>query len=219
MKKLLFTILLFSEVAFGQNRLLIDTTFNVNSVKVHYREFMIAERQDEYSYDSTLAKLDIIDSNNSIIQTINLEIYAMGSPLDDQTFLDFNFDGFNDISLQFGNGPGFNAQFLNGYFYIYLYNPSTKHFDKYNQELTNPVPVPEEKEVHCNYVYSTAYPHTLTEKYKWVNGKLSIAESIEDEQLDEQPEKGVILTKEIKKLYKDGLEIKKFESVVKDSIK
>ena len=219
MKKLLFTILLFNWAVFGQNHLLIDTIFNVNSEKVHYREYLIAEREDEYSYDSTLAKLEIIDSNDSIIQAINLEINAMGSPLYNQISLDYNFDGFNDLSLQFSNGPGFNAQFLNGYFYIYLYDPGTKHFDKYNQELTNPIPVPEEREVYCNYVYSTAYPHELTEKYKWVNGKLSIAETIEDEQLNEQPEEGVILTKEIKKLYKDDIEIKKFESVIKDSIK
>jgi hypothetical protein len=224
----LFLILIVSlnAISFSQNNLLIDTSFSVNSVKVNYREYLTAKAKDIYSYDLTLVKIDVISSKDSIIQTFELPVDAIGSPFytndpycilgDSSITLDYNFDGLEDLALRFNNGPNNHA--VNGYYYIYLFNPKTKHFDKYNEELTNPIPIPDKKKVDCTYIYSTAYPHTLTELYEWVNGKLEITESIEYQQLDEQSEKGVILTKETIKLYKEGLEIKKTESVVKDSI-
>jgi len=216
----------FLSSSFAQNILLRDTTFNVNSIKIHYHEYLIF-KSDEYSDDSTLAKLDITDSNNSILQTITLEINAMSSPLDtDDSYsilgkrgiaLDYNFDGYEDLALRFGNAPDNHA--VNGYFYIYLFNPNTKTFDRYEEELTNPLPVPEIKKVDCTYVYSTVYPHTLTEFYEWVDDKLMISESIEYQQLYEQPEEDVILTKETKIIYQNGIELKKEENILRDKIK
>lgn len=222
----LFFLLLIISVSFGQNKLLRDTTFSINSIKLHYLEYLVVEPENIYSYDSFLVELNIIDSNDLLLQKISLDVYSLGSPLetedgycvlgDSGITLDYNFDGFEDLAIRIGNGANNNA--VNGYFYIFLFNPSTKNFDRYEEELTNPFPVPERKRVDCTYVYSTAYPHTLTEFYEWVDDKLIISESVEYQQLYEQPEEDVILTKEIKIIYQNGIEIKKEENILRHKI-
>lgn len=220
----LFFFLFLMTNSFAQELLLRDTTFNVNSIKLHYREYLEIKSRSEFGYDTTLVRIDIFDHNYFPLQVINLQIYALGSPLDTKDpfnvladsgiTLDYNFDGFEDLALRFGNAP--NNLAMNGYFFIYIFNPETKQFDKYERELTNPLPVPDQKRVDCTSVYSNFNPHTLTELYEWVNDKLIITESIEYQQLSEQPEKNVILTKEIRTFYQDGNKIKEEEKILRD---
>lgn len=205
---------------------LYDTTFIVNSLKVHYKEYLVALPESEYSYDSTRVVLTIKDNGGFVVQTIKEDIYAIGSPIDkedwynividDGIFQDYNFDGYLDLILRIGNAPNNHA--LNGYFYIYLFDPAENMFIKYDRELTNPSPNAERKEVECENIYSTVNPSTETEYYKWVNGELEITESIAFEQLYEQPEKDVIRTKETKTLYKNGVEISRTERIIEDKI-
>jgi hypothetical protein len=205
---------------------LYDTTFIVNSLKVHYKEYLVALPESEYSYDSTRVVLTIKNNGGFVVQTINEDIYAIGSPIDkedwyniiidDGIFQDYNFDGYLDLILRIGNAPNNHA--LNGYFYIYLFDPPVNMFIKYDRELTNPSPNTERKEVECKIIYSTVNPSTETEYYKWVNGELEITESIAFEQLYEQPEKDVIRTKETKTLYKNGVEISRTERIIEDKI-
>jgi hypothetical protein len=205
---------------------LYDTTFIVNSLKVHYKEYLVALPESEYSYDSTRVVLTIKDNGGFVVQTIKEDIYAIGSPIDkedwynividDGIFQDYNFDGYLDLILRIGNAPNNHA--LNGYFYIYLFDPAENMFIKYDRELTNPSPNTERKEVECKIIYSTVNPSTETEYYKWVNGELEITESIAFEQLYEQPEKDVIRTKETKTLYKNGVEISRTERIIEDKI-
>ena len=127
---------------------LYDTIFSVNSLRVHYKEYLVALPENIYSYESTKAVLNVIDKNDSVIQTISEDIYALGSPIDkddgynmlanDGIFLDYNFDGYLDLVLRIGNAPNNHA--LNGYFYIYLFDSTIKKFIKYDKELTNPSP-------------------------------------------------------------------------------
>jgi len=222
----LFLLLFIVSVSFGQSELLTDTTFSVNSIKLHYREYLVAKSENEYSYNSTLVELDILDSFNIILQEIKIDIYSIGSPLDTKDgycvlgdsgiTLDYNFDGFEDLAIRIGNGANNHA--VNGYFYIYLFNPETKKFSLYEEELINPLPNPERKQVECTFVNSTLNPDELIEYYKWLDGKLTISESVRYQQLFEQPEKDVILTKEIRIFYKDGDEIRKIENILRYNI-
>lgn len=203
---------------------LYDTTFSVNGLTVHYKEYLVALPENEYRYDSTRVVLDVIDKNNKVLQTLTEDIYALGSPIDkddgynmlanDGIFLDYNFDGYLDLVLRIGNAPNNHA--VNGYFYIYLFDSTVKKFIKYDKELTNPSPNSDRKEVECEIVYSTVNPSTETEYYKWVNGELEITESIAYEQLSEQPKKDVIRTKETKTLYKNGVEISRMEKIIEE---
>lgn len=203
---------------------LYDTTFSVNGLKLHYKEYLVALPENEYSYDSTRVVLEVIDKNNQVVQTIKEDIYALGSPIDKKDvcnmladkgiFLDYNFDGYLDLVLRIGNAPNNHA--LNGYFYIYLFDSTIKKFIKYDKELTNPSPNKNRKEVECEIIYSTVNPSTETEYYKWVNGELEISESIAYEQLYEQTKKDVIRTKETKTLYKNGVEISRTERIIED---
>ena len=203
---------------------LYDTTFSVNGLKLHYKEYLVALPENEYSYDSTRVVLEVIDKNNQVVQTIKEDIYAISSPLNDEDwynvladegiFLDYNFDGYLDLVLRIGNAPNNHA--LNGYFYIYLFDSTIKKFIKYDKELTNPSPNKNRKEVECEIIYSTVNPSTETEYYKWVNGELEISESIAYEQLYEQTKKDVIRTKETKTLYKNGVEISRTERIIED---
>lgn len=203
---------------------LYDTTFSVNGLKLHYKEYLVALPENEYSYDSTRVVLEVIDKNSQVVQKIKEDIYALGSPIDkddgcnmlanDGIFLDYNFDGYLDLVLRIGNAPNNHA--LNGYFYIYLFDSAIKNFIKYDKELTNPSPNKDRKEVECEIIYSTVNPSTETEYYKWVNGELEISESIAYEQLYEQTKKDVIRTKETKALYKNGVEISRTERIIED---
>lgn len=203
---------------------LYDTTFSVNGLKLHYKEYLVALPENEYSYNSTRVVLEVIDKNNHVVQTIKEDIYAIGSPIDKKDVcnmladkdisLDYNFDGYLDLVLRIGNAPNNHA--LNGYFYIYLFDSTIKKFIKYDKELTNPSPNKDRKEVECEIIYSTVNPSTETEYYKWVNGELEISESIAYEQLYEQPEKNIIRTKETKTLYKNGVEISRTERIIED---
>ena len=205
---------------------LYDTTFNVNSLKIHYKEILVALLEDEYSYDSTRVEMDVIDENNSLLQTITEDINAIGSPIDmkdwhtvlpkEGIFLDYNFDGNKDFALRVSNAPNNHA--VNGYFYIYLFDPAENKFIKYDKELNNPLPNKDRKEVECEIVYSTAFPSTETEYYKWVNGELEITESIAYEQLYEQPQKNIVRTNETKTVYKNGKEISRTERIIENKI-
>jgi hypothetical protein len=203
---------------------LYDTTYSVNGLKLHYKEYLVALPENEYSYNSTRVVLEVIDKNNQVVQKIKEDIYAIGSPIDKKDvynmladkgiFLDYNFDGYLDLVLRIGNAPNNHA--LNGYFYIYLFDSAIKNFIKYDKELTNPSPNKNRKEVECEIIYSTVNPSTETEYYKWVNGELEISESIAYEQLYEQTKKDVIRTKETKTLYKNGVEISRTERIIED---
>lgn len=201
-----------------------DTTFIVNSLTVHYKEYLVALPENVYSYDSTRVVLIVKDNGGFVVQTITEDIYAVGSPIDkedwyniladDGIFLDYNFDGYLDLVLRIGNAPNNHA--VNGYFYIYLFDPSVNMFIKYDKQLTNPSPNTERKEVECENVYSTVNPSTETEYYKWVNSELEITESIAYEQLYEQTKEDVIKTKETKTLYKNGVEISRTERIIEE---
>lgn len=201
-----------------------DTVFRVNSVRIHFREKLIAPPEDIYSYPTTLAMLNVINENDSVIQKIELEIDAISSPIetddsynilgDDGITLDYNFDGYDDLALRFGNGSNNHA--VNGYFYIYLFNPETKQFDKYGKELNNPVPDPANKKVDLEYIVSTVYPHTVTDVCEWIDGELVIVESVEYQQIEDDPKDGSQRTKATRTYYVDGKEIRKIEKILKD---
>jgi len=204
---------------------LYDTTFIVNSVKIHYKEFLFSLPENEFSYDSTKVEMQVVNESDSVLQTIKEDIYAIGSPLSKDgynlvsangIFYDYNFDGCNDIVLRVGNAPNNHA--VNGYFYIYLFDAVTKLFIKYDKELTNPLPNKERKEVECEIVYSTAAPSTETEYYKWVNGELEITEAIAYEQLSEQPKINIIRIKETRTVYKNGTVVSKKEKILEEII-
>ena len=203
---------------------LYDTTFSVNSVKVHYKEILISLPENEFSYDLTKVEMQVVNESDSVLQTIKEDIDAISSPLNDEDwynvlakkgiFQDYNFDGYNDIVLRVGNAPNNHA--VNGYFYIYLFDADRKYFVQYYKELTNPLPNKERKEVECENVYSTLIPSTETEYYKWVNGELEITESIAYEQLNEQPQKDIIRTKETRTIYKHGRVVSKKEKILEE---
>ena len=227
LKKISILLFLLSWTLFAQNTLIGDSTFNVNSVKLHYQEFLVAKAVSEFSYDEKLISIDVINSNDSIIQNINFSAIVIGSPLltknnpycilgDSGITLDYNFDGLDDIALWFNNEQNNHA--INGYYIIYLFDDSSQHFIEYNEELINPLPLPAKKRIECTYVFSTFEPHTLSNYYEWVNGELVLVESIESQQLSEQPEEGVILIKEIKTSYINGIEYKVEEDILKINI-
>ena len=200
---------------------LYDTTFSVNSLKVHYKEFLIALPANVYSYPSTQAVLEIIDKNDSTIQTITEDIYAIGSPIDkgdgynmladDGIFQDYNFDGALDIILRVGNGR--DTQALNGEYYLYLYNPDTYKFNKYKKKLYNPVPDEEKKMVYFFNIISSYDEHTITEYCKWVNDSLVLKESIEGIFIPEDSDEHLAKYKITTKHYKDDKVISSKEEI------
>ncbi len=202
---------------------LYDTTFNINSLKLYYKESIVSLTQDGY-YDSSSIKIELAGKNNLVSETIYETTEGGCSPLDVKNpynylsrqgiFHDYNFDGYLDIAIRTGDTGSRSP--LNGYFNIYLFNPESQRFIKYNEELINPFPNNDKKEVECEIIYSTATPSTETDYYKWVNGKLEITESVAYEQLDEQTQKDVIRTKETKTHYKNGVEISRTERIIKD---
>jgi|WetSurMetagenome_2_1015567.scaffolds.fasta_scaffold07047_2 hypothetical protein len=203
---------------------LYDTTFNVNTIKIHYKEFLVVPPANEFSYDSTRVEMQVIDENDSVLQTIKEDIDAICSPIDSENpyhyfgkegiFYDYNFDGYKDFALRISNGP--NNHSVNGYFYIYLFDAATKNFIKYDEELTNPLPNKDRNEIECEIAYSTTIPSTETEYYKWVNGKLEITESIAYEQLYEQPKKDVLRIKETRTIYRNGRTVSKTEKIIEE---
>jgi hypothetical protein len=191
---------------------LYDTTFNVNSLKVHYKEFLVALPANVYSYASTKAVLDIIDKNDSTIQTIYEDIYALSSPIDkddgyniledDGIFLDYNFDGYLDIILRVGNGR--DTQALNGDYYLYLFDPGTRKFNKFNKMLYNPVPDNEKKMIKFFNIISSYDDHTLFEYYKWSKNSLVLKESIESIFIPEESDEHISKYKVTTTYYENG---------------
>lgn len=205
---------------------LYDTTFIVNSLKLNYKESVVSFTQDGYYFDTTGIIIELVNNSNLVLQTIYETTEGGCSPLDKNNpynylsregiFHDYNFDGFLDLAIRTGDTGSRSP--LNGYFNIYLFNLDSQKFIKYSEELINPYPNKDKKEVECEIIYSTYNLSTETVYYKWVNGELEITESIGYEQLGAQPEKDIIRTKETKTLYKNGLEISKTERIIEEKI-
>lgn len=199
-----------------------DTTFNVNSVKINYKEILVALPENEFSYDSTIVILSITDEKNVLLQTIKQDIYAISSPLNDEDwynvladegiFLDYNFDGYLDIVLRVGNAPNNHA--VNGYFNIFVFNPTGKIFEKYTEELVNPSPDPITKRVVCWNIYSTLIEHYIDEFYEWNKGELELKETVESLFLDDQSNDTIAKFREVKSIYQNGIKIKSTEKII-----
>jgi hypothetical protein len=192
--------------------LLYDTTFSVNGLKLHYKEYLVALPENEYSYDSTRVVLEVIDKNNQVVQTIKEDIYAICSPLithdgysvlgKDGMFLDYNFDLYDDIAIRFLNEQ--NNKAVNGYYNIFLFNPSTKIFEKYYQALENPYPVKEFKIVRCGYSYSAFNQNLMEEYYEWVKGKLVLIKTVQSIFLEDESDENMARFNVTTTYYKNG---------------
>ncbi len=200
---------------------LYDTTFSVNSLKIHYKEFLVAYPRNVYSYDSTQVFLDIIDKSDSTIQTISEYIYALGSPIDkddgyniladDGIFLDYDFDGYLDLVLRVGNGR--DTQALNGEYYLYLFEPITSKFKKYNKLLFNPVPDKKREMINFYSIISSYDDHTISEYFKWEKDSLVIDESIESIFIPEESDQYISKYKVTTKHYKNGKVLSKNDKI------
>jgi len=198
-----------------------DTTFTINSLKVHFKEILIARRESIYGRDSILVRLDVMDGNDSILQRIEQPIYTLDSQLNEEDLyylladsgltLDYNFDGFEDLAIRIDQG---NIKALNGVFYIFIFDSTTNTFQKYDEEFTNPIPIPAEKRIRCEFVQSTIGLHIFYDDYVWENGKLMLVESTEEQQVEGQEKNGIPPTKQTKIYYQNGKEVKRTENII-----
>lgn len=122
------------------------------------------------------SKLSIYDSNLSPIQSIQLF-----SEMDSNSIItnfkaeDINFDGFTDIGVINLLGTA------NAYYDYYLWDSKKGSFTYYEplSEISSPLIKPDSKTI---YSYTHISAASFTENtYRWINGKLTIYESIETE--------------------------------------
>lgn len=207
---------------------LYDTTFSVNGLTLHYKEYLVALPENEYRYDSTRVVIYVIDKNNKVLQTLTEDIYAICSPLITQDgysvlgkegmFLDYNFDSYDDIAIRFMNEP--NNKAVNGYYDIFLFNPTTQKFEKYIEAFNNPYPEKDDKRVRCWEAYSAYNQNLLEEYYEWVEGKLVLKESVQSTFLEDKSDDDISRIKVTTTYYENGkvkLKSQRIDEIVYDN--
>ena len=193
----------------------LDTTFVVNSISIRYQEYSVPDSNYRHG-GSYFIRISIVDNNDFIMQIIDVESFANGSPIDSENAynilahrgitLDYNFDGFEDIALRISNGYDHHA--VNGLLVIYLFNPETNTFYEYKDAFINPIPYPDENIVKSYSRISAVNDHFCLVTYKWKDDILEETEIIEYELLDMYSKDKDIIYKVTKSIIQEGKVIK-----------